>query len=276
MTGERNGDDLLDPPGDDHDGPGEPEEEVRQGGPDKEPGPIGESGTAPEGSGPAAPPARRGWLLVGIAAAGIGVAVVAAAFVLGDWIEGRIARQDRDASGAGETAAPVLQMAEDMREVLLFFPRTDRSMLGAEHATVFDLDSPTARARLILERLLEGPESEDLVGAIPEGTALRELWISPSGTAFIDFSADLGRRHPGGTTAEMNTVFAVVNTLVYNLPEVRRVQILMAGREVDTLSGHLALWLPLGADLSLVDAKPRDEGPAPDPPAAASLAPARP
>ena len=30
-------------------------------------------------------------------------------------------------------------------------------------------------------------------------------------------------------------------------------QILIEGNEVDTLSGHLALWLPLGADLSLVE-----------------------
>lgn len=250
MSGERNGNDSLDAPP----GPAGPEgpETVGQG--PEGPGDAGPEEKVAEGG-----PARRGWLPVLIAAAGIGVAAVAVGFVLADWIEGRLARQDPEAAAGDQAVSPVLQMAEDMREVLLFFPRTDKSMLGAEHAKIFDLDSPAARARLILERLLQGPESEALVGALPEGTALRELWIAPSGTAYIDFSADLGRRHPGGTTAEMNTVFAVVNTLVYNLPEVRRVQILMAGREVDTLSGHLALWMPLGADLSLVDATPGEE-----------------
>jgi len=203
--------------------------------------------------------------LVGVL--GIALALLIASLLASEWIESRLARSEATGQGSRETEAPLLEMAEDMRDVLLFFPRRDKTLLGAEPARIFDLDSPSARGKLILERLAQGPEVEDLAPALPQGVQVRELWISPSGSAYVDFSVEIGRDHPGGTTAELHTVYAVVNSLVYNLHEVRRVQILIEGREVDTLSGHLALWLPLGADLSLVDARPpgAEEEAAPSP-----------
>ena len=47
-------------------------------------------------------------------------------------------------------------------------------------------------------------------------------------------------RHPGGSTAELLTVYALVNSLTANLPTIRRVQILIDGQEVlAQLSGRM-------------------------------------
>lgn len=162
-----------------------------------------------------------------------------------------------------EPPPPLLEVSEDMREVLVFFPREEGGLLGVEYANIFDLTSASARGKLILERLALGPESGDLRPCIPADALVRELWISPEGTAYVDYSRQLGRNHPGGTTAELQTVYSIVNSLVYNLSEVRRVQILIEGHDVDTLSGHLALWMPLSADLSLVEStSPSNPSPA--------------
>ena len=54
--------------------------------------------------------------------------------------------------------------------------------------------------------------------------------------------------HPGGTTNEILTVYSLVNALTANLPAVTGVQILIDGKEVDTLA---AIWT-CGGQLSKI------------------------
>lgn len=211
----------------------------------------GASQDAPGGGGDEPERRRLPWRLLAVLA--VVIALAALTLTMDDLLV-------RLAGGPGNPEdepepPPALEMTEDMREILLFFPADDGAFLRAERAKIFDLRSPAARAKLLLERLGAGPETEGLAQALPEEAQVRNLWISSTGTAYVDFTRQIGRDHPGGTTGELQTIYSVVNSLVYNLPEVHKVQILIEGREVDTLSGHLALWLPLGADLSLVDAE---------------------
>src|SRR5947209_5168592 len=60
------------------------------------------------------------------------------------------------------------------------------------------------------------------------------------------------RPHPGGSSSELLTVYSIVNALTSNLPTITRVQILVDGKEVDSLAGHVDLRRPLEADLTLV------------------------
>ncbi len=48
-----------------------------------------------------------------------------------------------------------------------------------------------------------------------------------------------------GTLDEALAVYAIVNALTTNLPDVTAVQILVDGKEVDTLAGHVDLREPL-------------------------------
>ena len=58
--------------------------------------------------------------------------------------------------------------------------------------------------------------------------------------------------HPGGTLNELLTVYTIVNALTVNLPAVTAVQVLVDGKEVDTLSGHIDLRQPLSKNLNWV------------------------
>jgi len=49
-----------------------------------------------------------------------------------------------------------------------------------------------------------------------------------------------------------------VNSLMYNLPEIRQVKILVGGAEKETLAGH-CLLLPLVIDLSITDVTPKEQ-----------------
>jgi hypothetical protein len=65
----------------------------------------------------------------------------------------------------------------------------------------------------------------------------------------VDLSPEISSGHEGGSLEEILTVYALVNALTTNLPAVERVQILVAGREVDTLAGHVDLRRPLQKNL---------------------------
>jgi spore germination protein GerM len=93
---------------------------------------------------------------------------------------------------------------------------------------------------------------EPLVSPVPEGTTLRALFITEKGDAYVDLSGSIVSGHPGGVTNEMLTVYAIVDVLTTNLPSVSAVQILIDGKEVDTLAGHVDLRRPLEKNVALI------------------------
>ena len=96
----------------------------------------------------------------------------------------------------------------------------------------------------IVNALIAGPGGA-AEPAVPEGTSLRQLYVDRYGTAWVDFSAELKANLPGGSASETLTVYAIVNSIGLNVPEIRSVGILVGGNPVETLNGHLDLRRPL-------------------------------
>jgi spore germination protein GerM len=111
-------------------------------------------------------------------------------------------------------------------------------------------DGVVAQGRQILITQLEPPPSP-FISAIPAGTALRAFYVTDKGDAFVDLSG-ISTGHPGGSRTELLTVYAIVNAVTANLPAVQRVQILVDGKEVDTIAGHVDIRRPVARDTSLV------------------------
>jgi Sporulation and spore germination len=59
--------------------------------------------------------------------------------------------------------------------------------------------------------------------------------------------------HPGGSTNELLTIYTIVHALALNLPAITAVQVLVDGREIDTLAGHVDLRRPLPKNLAWLD-----------------------
>lgn len=105
--------------------------------------------------------------------------------------------------------------------------------------------------QIVLAQLAFVPEPP-LVAAVPSGVTLRSFYVSERGEAFVDLGPEIATLHPGGSAAELLTVHAIVNAVAANLAAVERVQILVDGREADTLAGHVDIRRPLSRTDALV------------------------
>jgi spore germination protein GerM len=134
----------------------------------------------------------------------------------------------------------------------LFFGAPDGQTLAAVRRDVALADTVVEQGRQILNAQLSEVPQAPLVAVIPTGTKLRAFYVTDRGDAFVDLSSDVVTGHPGGSLNELLTVYAIVDAVTANLPAVRRVQILVDGKEADTIAGHVDLRRPLSRDDSLV------------------------
>jgi spore germination protein GerM len=137
--------------------------------------------------------------------------------------------------------------------VLVYFPSSVKDVLAGEPREIFMTAAPGDRAKQILADLISGPESGRALRAVPRGTQLQQVYVLEHGTAYVDFSAELKQGLGGGSTEELFTVYSIVNSVALNIPEIRRVGILINGRPVETLNGHVDLRRPLPPNLSILD-----------------------
>jgi len=121
------------------------------------------------------------------------------------------------------------------------------------------------QGRQLTAALLQ-PPSVPFLSVVPPGTSLKGFYLSPEGVAFVDLSAEAGRAHVGALD-EIFIVYSIVNTLTDNLPAITAVQLLVDGRQVDTLAGHVDVRRPVMKDLRWTELPQGGE-----PPTAAAVA----
>jgi spore germination protein GerM len=149
----------------------------------------------------------------------------------------------RDAASGGQHAGPGAAEARRITATL-FFVSPDAQSLTAVTRDIPYGATPTEQARHIVEAQLGEPPASHF-SPLPRGTTLKGVFISETGEAFVDLSPEAAVNHSGGSLAELLTVYSIVNAITVSLPSVRAVQILIDGREVETLAGHVDLRHPL-------------------------------
>jgi len=133
----------------------------------------------------------------------------------------------------------------------LFYVADDGMRLTGVERDIAYGEGATEQAREIVAAQI-APVVEPLVSAVPAGTSVRAVFLTEGGEAYVDLSREVMSAHPGGTLNELLTVYTIVNALTVNLPAVTSVQVLVDGKEVDTLAGHIDLRQPLAKNLSWV------------------------
>ncbi len=136
-------------------------------------------------------------------------------------------------------------------EVTVYFGNETADKLVAVKRPVPKGETPMNAA---IEALIAGPSAgEKLAGVMPPGTRLLQLSVT-EGNAHVNLSHEFRDNHPGGSTGEILTLYALANTLS-EFPQVQTVRIWVEGKPLQTFI-HMDLQQGLQRRPDLIAAKP--------------------
>jgi len=169
------------------------------------------------------------------------------------WLIRTIANRRGSTTAATTPAAAPATTATAARKItatLYYVSEDGMNLVGAQREVPYGETVLDQAREIVIAQL--APPPDPLASAIPASTTLRTLYLTERGDAFVDLSADARTKHTGGALDELFAVYAIVNALTTNLPAIVRVQILIDGKEVDTLAGHVDLRHPLQKNVKWV------------------------
>lgn len=191
-------------------------------------------------------PAGSGKLLI------LGVIAVAAVAVGAYVYIGKFPIGNKPAQKPIVTVTPQPSIFEQ-RQVHLYLPKQDKQGFHLAPQTRTTRAKGDILDAALNALLVTNKESGAVGGLIPAGTKPLSPIKVHRGVATIDLSQEFTNNFSGGAEQEALTVNSIVLTLVSNSSgKVRSVRILVEGKEVETLGGHLDLTAPVTADSTLL------------------------
>jgi hypothetical protein len=123
--------------------------------------------------------------------------------------------------------------------VVIYFSDPQERFLMPEKRYVYIENDSAQQAREITKALLDGSKA-GLINTFPAGVGIRDVKVNDEGTAFINFNKNLIKLHPGGSTAEMATIYSLTNSVTENVSSIKKVKILIEGKELPSIKGHIS------------------------------------
>lgn len=179
-----------------------------------------------------------------------GWVAVAVAIVLfaGLWLFRKPVDSGREPPGSAlpaPAAVAVPAPREETWTARLFFPAADDRLLPQE-AMVTSASGARARATGVVSALLSVAPAAPRVPVFPAEVKLGKLLLLEDGTVIVDLHTDPIAEPPqSGSTIEQLRIYAVVNSVLRNVEEAKRVVLLWNGVQRPSLAGHVDTGRPL-------------------------------
>ena len=130
------------------------------------------------------------------------------------------------------------QARKEKQAVILYFSDKNELFLVTEKRFIVKEKSADAQARRLVNALIDGSKSGN-VNTFPGKAGLKNVKIGSDQTAYVNFSREFVKNHPGGTTSEIATIYSLTNTLTRNIPSIKSVKILVEDKPIDSIKGHV-------------------------------------
>ena len=136
-------------------------------------------------------------------------------------------------------AADAEKRGEEQLPAVLYIPAS--GMLAEQTVIVRRHLEPQLQVREVAAALLRDERS--MLIPVLKDVRLRTMYLDPQGTAILDLASSQPSQKEIHASAwdELLAVYAIVNTIMRGVPEVRQVRFLLDGREARTLAGHVDL-----------------------------------
>ncbi len=182
---------------------------------------------------------------------GVAILAVALGWWLFDTLGRRLAEPTPDAEPAPARPAAPPSAAPHIAATLYFVSEDGVSLQGVTTDVPLK-DTPAAQARALVEAQLAAEPPAPLARAVPAGAAVRGVFLTGRDDAFVDLDSAFVANLAGGSHNELLATYAIVSVVTTNLTSVSRVQLLIDGREVESLTGHVDLREPLRKNETLI------------------------
>ena len=162
-------------------------------------------------------------------------------------------RQERGVVSRPSVKKPavVKEQKKEEKNIILYFSDENEEYLIGERNKITKKDRLEEEAKELVAELIQGPKGK-LIPTLPPQTRLLSLHVDEEGLAKVSFSKAFTTDHPGGSSAEIMTVYSIINSLTTNFPQIKRVQILVEGKEIESIAGHLSLKRPIPPKADLI------------------------
>jgi spore germination protein GerM len=149
----------------------------------------------------------------------------------------------------GETIAETHKQAEDSSFIRVYFPSEGRLII--EERRVKRLGSVTVSAEEIVEEFLKGP-SPGGKSDVPPDTKVLGLYFGNDGILYVDLSDEFRRNFHGDALSEFLLLKGLYESIISNVTGIDDVKILIEGKEMESMGGHLFVLYPLKNTLAEV------------------------
>lgn len=143
------------------------------------------------------------------------------------------------------------EKSRERQQVTLYFSDTNERFLFPEKRYIPQDKTREGQATELIKALVDGSKT-GLVNTFPQKTDIISVKIESDQTARINFGQNLVANHPGGSASEMATIYSLTNTLITNIPEIKKVKILIEGKEQESLKGHIDIRNPFSFNKELI------------------------
>ncbi|HYA15360.1 MAG TPA: GerMN domain-containing protein [Syntrophales bacterium] len=127
---------------------------------------------------------------------------------------------------------------KEKQEVVLYFSDANERFLVPEKRYIPKEENAEDKAKELVKALLDGSKTK-LINTFPEKVTLESIKIDNKQTAYVSFDQNLIKYHPGGSASEMATVYSLTNTLTRNISSIKRVKLMVDGKTIESIKGHI-------------------------------------
>ncbi|MDP1759806.1 MAG: GerMN domain-containing protein, partial [Thermodesulfovibrionales bacterium] len=137
-----------------------------------------------------------------------------------------------------ETEEKIGRAIEDMFTLRIYYPAGGRLQMEERKAQKKTIQMTAAEA--VISEFLKGPVNVS-VSEIPKDAKLIGLYRGDDGMLYVDLSDEFRRNFGGDAAAEFLLLRGLYESLMSNVYDITDVKILIEGREMESLGGHLYL-----------------------------------
>lgn len=139
--------------------------------------------------------------------------------------------------------------ADDSSFVKVYFPSEGRLIM--EERKVKRMGSVTVSAEEIVEEFLKGPLHREK-SEVPHGAKVLGLYFGTDGILYVDLSDEFRRNFHGDALSEFLLLKGLYESIISNVAGIDDVKILIEGKEMESIGGHLFALYPLKNTLTEV------------------------